>query len=118
MDTERELLKGNMSTLVLAVLRDGPLHGYAIAREIERRSGSILSCKEGTLYPLLHALEQERLVTGEWQRPVSGRERRVYELTPAGQAALNERARTWDRFAAAIERVIRGGAEDAAPALG
>ena len=53
MDAERELLKGTTPTLVLAVLRDGPLHGYGIAREIERRSEQALKCREGTLYPAL-----------------------------------------------------------------
>lgn len=112
METERELLKGNTPTLVLAVLRDGPLHGYGIAREIERRSGDALKFKEGTLYPALHALEQQGLIAGEWQRSEGGRERRVYTLTETGHAALAERARTWERFAAAIHQVIAGGDDD------
>jgi PadR family transcriptional regulator PadR len=77
MDSERELLKGNTPTLVLAVLNDGPLHGYGIAREIERRSDNALRFKEGTLYPALHALEREGLVESEWQREGTGRERKV-----------------------------------------
>src|SRR5919198_721815 len=77
MDTERELLKGNTPTLVLAVLRDGPRHGYAIAREIERRSRDALKCKEGTLYPALHALEQQGLIAGEWREEKGGRQRKV-----------------------------------------
>ena len=56
--TEKELLKGNTPTLVLAVLNVAPLHGYGIAREIERRTDNALKCKEGTLYPALHALER------------------------------------------------------------
>ena len=108
MDLERELLKGNTPTLVLAVLRDGPLHGYAIARAIERRSADALKCKEGTLYPALHALEREGLIAGEWQSDGGARERKVYRLTPVGQAALAERARTWERFAEAIQRVLTG----------
>jgi len=106
MDLERELLKGNTPTLVLAVLRDGPLHGYAIAREIERRSDQALRCKEGTLYPALHALEREGLIAGEWRREEKGRERKVYILTPSGHAALAARAKLWNRFSSAIERVI------------
>ena len=61
MENERELLKGNTPTLILAVLRDTPRHGYAIAREIERRSDNALQFKEGTLYPALRALERDRL---------------------------------------------------------
>lgn len=114
MDLERELLKGNTPTLVLAVLREGPLHGYAIAREIERRSDQALQCKEGTLYPALHALERDGLISGEWRREEGGRERKVYVLTPAGHAALVERTQLWTRFSSAIERVI--GTEPDAPA--
>lgn len=112
MDTDRELLKGNTPTLVLAVLRDGPLHGYGIAREIERRSGHTLKFKEGTLYPALHALEQQGLITGEWRRTDQGRERRVYLLTPAGHGALEERTRAWERFSSAVHRVIAGDGDD------
>ena len=73
METERELLKGNTPTLVLAVLKDAPLHGYGIAREIERRSSNALRFKEGTLYPALHALEREGLIVGAWSREGGGR---------------------------------------------
>lgn len=107
MDLERELLKGNTPTLVLAVLRDGPLHGYGIAREIDRRSRDALKCREGTLYPTLRTLEQDGLIAGEWTRD-GGRDRRVYTLTPEGHAALERRSRAWTDFAAAVNRVIQG----------
>ena len=115
MEPQRELLKGSTPTLVLAVLRDGPIHGYAIAREIERRSGKALQCKEGTLYPVLHALEQQGLINGEWQTEEGGRPKKVYLLTPAGLTALDERTRTWSEFATAVERVLKGDSEHAAP---
>lgn len=112
MDTARELLKGNTPTLVLAVLKDAPLHGYGIAREIERRSANALKFKEGTLYPALHALEREGLITGQWHKEGNARERKVYTITPAGLGALDRRARTWTDFATAIHKVIEGGAPD------
>jgi PadR family transcriptional regulator PadR len=108
LDSDRELLKGNTPTLVLAVLNDGPMHGYGIAREIERRSNNALKFKEGTLYPALHALERDGMITGEWRREHEGRERKVYQITPAGRAALVSRTKAWNRFSAAIERVIGG----------
>jgi PadR family transcriptional regulator PadR len=108
MDTERELLKGNTPTLILAVLQETPRHGYAIAREIERRSNNALKCKEGTLYPALHALERQGLIVGEWRKEGGGRERKVYRITPAGLTALEQHKRTWNAFASAIERVIGG----------
>jgi PadR family transcriptional regulator len=109
-------LKGNTPTLVLAVLRDGPLHGYGIAREIERRSGNALRAKEGTLYPALHALEREGLIAGEWRKEDGSRERKVYLLTPAGLAALEQRTRTWTEFASAVSRVLGGEAHVGTPA--
>jgi PadR family transcriptional regulator, regulatory protein PadR len=111
MDMDRELLKGNTPTLVLAVLLDGPLHGYGIAREIERRSGNVLRFREGTLYPALHALEHQGLLTSEWQRDDRGRDKRLYGLTPAGRAALAERTERWARFTTAVEQVL-GGQDD------
>jgi DNA-binding PadR family transcriptional regulator len=107
-DLKRELLKGNTPTLVLAVLRDGPRHGYGIAREIEQRGGGALAFKEGTLYPVLHTLEREGLIAGEWQQEPGGRMRRVYAITPAGLAVFDQRARTWAEFAAAVHRVLGG----------
>src|SRR5438105_5206498 len=106
MDTARELLKGNTPTLVLAVLKDGALHGYGIAREIERRSSNALKFKEGTLYPALHALEREGMIIGRWQKEGNARERKVYTITPAGLAALDRRARTWTGCGTAIHQII------------
>ncbi len=108
MDEERELLKGNTPTLVLAVLEDAPQHGYAIAREINRRSDNALRCKQGTLYPALHALERDGLIVGEWETGGGERPRKVYALTESGRAELARRIRTWDVFSRAIGQVIGG----------
>src|SRR5262245_36391020 len=106
MDANRELLKGNVPTLILAVLRDAALHGYGIAREIERRSANALKLKEGTLYPALYGLEKSGLIAGEWQKAVRGIDRRVYRITPAGLAELERRTRVWNTFASAIQSVL------------
>jgi PadR family transcriptional regulator PadR len=116
---ETELLKGNTPTLILAALQDAPRHGYAIAREIERRSANALRFKEGTLYPTLHSLERDGLITGAWETGESARPRKVYRITPAGQAELERRARTWRDFAAAISNVLEGATHvTPQPALG
>jgi hypothetical protein len=65
-DDERELIRGSTPTLVLAVLSEGPRHGYAIAREVNRRTEGALKFKQGTLYPVLHGLERDGLVAGAW----------------------------------------------------
>ena len=111
MDVERELLKGNTPTLILAILRDGPLHGYAIARELERRTEHALKFKDGTLYPTLHSLESDGLVASRWDNPARGQARKVYEITENGLTRLEQRRRSWLNFVNAVDKVI-GGAGD------
>jgi PadR family transcriptional regulator PadR len=112
---ERELLKGNTPTLILAVLQDGPLHCYAIAHEIEKRSGDILKFKHGTLYPALHALELAGFVAGAWEQGDTDRPRRVYRITPSGQGDLAKRLKQWAHFSKGISNVV-GGTLDEQPA--
>lgn len=114
MDYERELLKGNTQTIVLAILQDAPQHGYSIAREVERRSGNALSFKDGTLYPALHALEHEGMVAGCWEAPHNGPARKVYTITEAGLKELARRRPIWNAFARTIYNMI-GGKLDAQP---
>lgn len=101
-----DLKKGSMATLILTVLRDGALHGYQLAREIERRSGGYFECKEGTLYPALHKLERENLLRGEWQQVGDQRRRRCYALTPAGERYLARSVAEWRQFASQLLTMI------------
>ena len=103
-----DLQKSNTPTLILAVLADGPRHGYDIAREIERRSRNALSPGEGSLYPALRTLENQGLVIGSWQPQPSGPARRVYSLTDEGQAELSKRVQAWNKYAQAIGSILGG----------
>ncbi|HZT90432.1 MAG TPA: PadR family transcriptional regulator [Gaiellaceae bacterium] len=100
-----EALKGHLDALVLAALRDAPLHGYAIIEELRRRSGGTFALPEGTVYPVLHRLEADGLLSSSWSA-ASGRRRRVYRLTRRGRAALARRRDDWRRFARAVEAVL------------
>ncbi|HLK55405.1 MAG TPA: helix-turn-helix transcriptional regulator [Chthonomonadaceae bacterium] len=104
----RELLKGNTPTVVLAVLSEGPQHTYAIGRIIVERVGDAVPFKRGTLYPVLHALERDGLVVGNWQHVDGERPRCIYSITPAGRAVLARRAQQWNRFADAMSSLIGG----------
>ena len=103
---DKQLLKGNVPGLILAVLADGELHGYGIAREIERRSGAALSFKEGTLYPALHALEDGGLVEAQWETVERGPSRKVYRLTDAGHDDLERRRGVWAKFSQAVSQIM------------
>jgi PadR family transcriptional regulator PadR len=109
---DKGLLRGNATTLVLSVLKDGARHGYDIAREVERRSENALTFKHGTLYPVLHALEKDGLIRSEWEHPEGERARRVYRLTDKGSEELDRCVQTWNTFARAMDRVIQGRLED------
>ncbi len=102
----QEHLKGGLALLLLATLRDGPAHGYGLARTIERRTENALQLREGTLYPALHALERDGLIASAWETPAGGRERKVYRLTPAGEKKLDEWSQGWHQFVAAVGRVL------------
>ncbi len=108
MSQHRDLQKGNIQTLVLAVLSDAPRHGYAIAREIERRSRNALKAGEGSLYPALHALESDGFITGIWETQPSGPARKIYSMTDAGQSELAKRAAAWKDYTNVVGLVLEG----------
>jgi transcriptional regulator len=100
-----ESLKGHLDALILAVLSDGPLHGYAIIEKLKRRSQGALALPEGTVYPALHRLEAAGLLSSVWSQG-DGRRRRIYELTRRGRRELGERRAEWHDFAQAVEAVL------------
>ena len=104
--TGTDLKRGSMATLVLTVLRDGPLHGYQLAREIERRSEGYFDCKEGTLYPALHKLEREGFLQGEWRTAGEQRRRKYYVLTVTGERRLDAAVAEWRTFATRLLAMI------------
>ncbi|HZS30921.1 MAG TPA: helix-turn-helix transcriptional regulator [Gaiellaceae bacterium] len=100
-----EALKGHLDSMILAVVGTGPAHGYAVIEQLRRRSGGVFDLPEGTVYPALHRLEAEGLLTSSWAT-ASGRRRRVYKLTRRGRSALGERRGDWKLFSQAVEGVL------------
>ena len=77
--------------LILAMLRDGVRHGYQIALDVAEQTGGKFKFHHGTLYPILHRLEKDGRIHGEWSA-TEGRKRKEYRLTPVGQRHLAELA--------------------------
>ncbi|MGI4787578.1 MAG: PadR family transcriptional regulator [Janthinobacterium lividum] len=102
----RELAKGDLPALILAVLGDGPSHGYAIARAVERLSDGALHMKEGTLYPALRVLEQDGLIAGTWEPQPKGADRKVYLLTETGKREMAKRTRELHDYATLIHTIL------------
>ncbi len=107
-DAFGELKKGSAETLILAVLEDGPHHGYDLAKLIERRSGGRLSFHAASLYTTLYRMEHDGLIAGRWVEKPAQRRRRFYRLTPEGRRRLASRRQSWQEFVTAMECVMLG----------
>lgn len=106
--SEKGTLPGGTAMLVLALLKGEEMYGYQIIEELEKRSEHVFQLKEGTLYPLLHTLEKEKLVEGRDAQSPSGRTRRYYRITSSGLKVLEEREREWHVYAHAVSAVLSG----------
>ena len=101
----KELLKGSTSILVLSVLEKQDLYGYRIIRELEIRSENAFEMSEGTLYPILHALEKEKFLESYW-KDVEGRSRKYYHITKKGLKELESKKQEFEEFSAAVSKVL------------
>jgi DNA-binding PadR family transcriptional regulator len=102
-----EAIKGHLDAMLLAVVADEPLHGYAVVERLRDRSGGHFELAEGTVYPALHRLESDGLLASRWSS-VGGRRRREYTLTRRGRRSLGERRDEWRAFSGAVQRVLTG----------
>ena len=100
-----EVLKGPVDLLILATLRQGPLHGYAVVEKLRDESEGAFDLAEGTVYPALYRLERAGLLASRWTS-AEGRRRRVYRLTRRGRAELDRERKEWKSFANAVESVL------------
>lgn len=100
--------RSDLGTLILATIGAAELHGYEILKRIRALEAGALQLGEGQLYPLLHRLEEDGLIAGQWQDQPDGRPRRKsYTLTDEGFGALEQGRQEWRTFALAMERVMR-----------
>lgn len=103
----QSLTRACHEALILAALRDGPLHGYQLGLAVEERSGGKIRFRHGTLYPILHRLEAAGLIRGSWTKPATaGRRRKEYELTRAGRRYASDQQKSWLEFMANFRAVV------------
>jgi transcriptional regulator len=118
-DSRLELLPGTADMLVLQTLAWGPMHGFAVANWVRRRTAGVLVFHEAPLYKALHRLERQGYVVAEWGLSEHNRRARYYQLTAAGRAQLRAEATIWRRYSEAVFRVLDPAPELAPdPALG
>ena len=106
MEFDKSLISGSNAMLILSLLKDGDKYGYEMVQELKRRSENVFALKEGTLYPLLHALEKAGEVKSYYRNAPTGRERRYYRLTEKGEERLREKVREWCIFSESVNTVL------------
>jgi len=104
--TPSALLHGTLDALILKTLARGPLHGYAIARFIEDTTAEAVLIEEGSLYPALYRMERRGWLEAEWGTSELGRRAKLYRLTDAGRARLDEEMDIWRRFSTGVSKVL------------
>lgn len=108
MTINKELLKGSTGTLVLTLLARKQMYGYEIIKELEISSAGAFEMKEGTLYPILHSLEDNGFVESKWVGDDGTRQRKYYHITKSGRAYLKEKKQEWIQFRSLVDKVVLG----------
>lgn len=107
----KQTLDGNVETLILSILEAGANYGYAIVKELNDRAEGILQLGEGTIYPVLHRLQEKKLVAARWRLAENGRQRKYYRLISKGHKALAMNRQQWQMLSAVMGKVL-GSAEN------
>lgn len=106
MKIDKSLISGSTTLLILSLLSREELYGYQMITELSRRSDHTFVLKEGTLYPILHGLEADGLVTVREKAAETGRMRKYYRITKKGLKMLEEKKAEWSFFAEKVNAVI------------
>lgn len=107
MKIDKSLMSGSTSMLILRLLENTDMYGYQMIEELKKLSQNIFTLKAGTLYPLLHSLEQKKMIES-YETTESGRPRKYYRLTKDGRKMLNEKKEEWKVYTSAVNKVLGG----------
>ena len=100
-----EAKRGSAELLILALVEDDSLHGYEIGRQIELRSGGMLTFTLAALYATLYRMEARRWISGRWVEKAGQRRRRHYRITDAGRKVLAAQRADWARLIGVLGQV-------------
>ncbi|SNS18064.1 transcriptional regulator, PadR family [Anaerovirgula multivorans] len=108
MAIDKSLYTGSTTMLILKLLEEADMYGYQMIEELNRKSKNVFELKAGTLYPLLHALEQKELVTSYDETADNTRVRKYYSITKNGHKYLHEKKKEWKAYTSAVNDVLGG----------
>jgi PadR family transcriptional regulator PadR len=104
--SKNDILQGTLRLLVLKTLQFGPTHGWGITLHIQQISNEVLRVEEGSLYPALHRIEQDGLISADWGVSENNRRARYYRLTSAGRKQLAQEEKDWQKLTQAVACVL------------
>jgi PadR family transcriptional regulator, regulatory protein PadR len=101
-----QIKRGSAEVAILSVLESGPMHGYEIAKTIDRETRGALTFNLASFYPMLYRMESRGWIKGDWDTAQGGRRRRFYRLTPSGRKQLSSLGKQWRSFFLASDRLV------------
>jgi len=108
MSINKEFMKGSTSILILSLLEDEDMYGYQISQSLKAKSNNVFELKEGTLYPMLHGLENSNAIQSYWIDADNGKRRKYYKMTFDGKKLLDQKKVEWKHYTEAVNAVIGG----------
>ena len=93
--------------LVLNLLKYSNMYGYEMIKKLKEKSENVFELKEGTLYPILHGLEEKGFITSYWDE-TGAKRRKYYAITEKGKKQLKDKEEEWKIFSNGINKVIGG----------
>jgi len=114
-ETNPSFMNGVPELLILSLLQQAEMYGYELVHAIRDRTGASIALGEGVVYPVLHNLERDGALTAQ-RKPVNGRSRIYYSLTPTGSRRLSDLTDTWTTLTSSIQLVLNGNPNGAAHA--
>ena len=105
MSIDKTLVSGSMSMLLLRLLSEKDMYGYEMIDTLRKRSENVFELKAGTLYPLLHSLEDKNFLTS-YEQEAYGKVRKYYHITKEGEKFLNKKREEWAQYTKAVTNVL------------
>ncbi len=105
MAIDKSLISGSTSMLILRLLEDKDMYGYEMIETLEKKSNNVFTLKAGTLYPLLHSLEEKKYLTA-YEDEAGGKTRKYYSLTKEGKKYLKAKKDEWQEYQNAVSNVL------------
>lgn len=105
MSVDKTLMSGSMTMLLLKLLEEKDMYGYEMIDTLRKKSSNVFELKAGTLYPLLHGLEDKGLLTA-YEQEYAGKTRKYYSITKEGKSLLEKKTSEWEEYQTAVSKVL------------